>query len=412
MTQGSLLRRSTGPAALGSVISLAAQAAMALFLLGLFEPQAVGIFSVVAQIAFGWATLALAQSPVSLLANQHLPALPAARQAWRRSLDRWLWLAPAAAAAVWWASPVDSSGLASGSWVALLAWTAGIALVQLSWLLAQSLTLRLQAPLSIAAVRMLPPLLAAALAGFFAFGVNWRSSHALTTAAWIGYAAGALWLLPALRLQHASSPAITAAVSPGDARSERLKFIHTLSDVVVATAMAAHWTAVYGAEQAGYLLILLRVTGFVPALVSTAWAHVVLSRPDGQRPSSALAAMAGAISVATAGTGVALILQAGWLQPQWQGLKDYLWPVVLWQVAASVMAAVSHRPFQHGSAVRYTQQCLAMNAVQVLLLVLPSLLGWSMHSHLWVLAGFLCIALLLQALWAAQLRQTSSGDPI
>ena len=78
------------PAALGSLVALAAQALMALFLLHLFEPTAVGVFSLVAQTAFGWATLALAQSPLSLLANQHLGAVPATRQAWRASLRRWL----------------------------------------------------------------------------------------------------------------------------------------------------------------------------------------------------------------------------------------------------------------------------------------------------------------------------------
>ena len=66
------LPRATAPAALGSLVSLAAQGVFALFLLKLFDAQAVGIFSVASQIAFCWATLALAQSPVSLLANhQH-----------------------------------------------------------------------------------------------------------------------------------------------------------------------------------------------------------------------------------------------------------------------------------------------------------------------------------------------------
>lgn len=408
---GGLLRSGSGPAAVGSIVSLAAQAAMALFLLGLFEPQAVGVFSVVAQIAFGWATLALAQSPISLLANQHLPALPAARLAWRKSLGRWLWLAPAAAAAVWWSGPSASAGLASGSWIALLAWAAAIAFVQLSWLLAQSLTLRLQAPLSIAAVRMLPSVLAAALAGALALWLDWRSSHALTTAAWVGYAAGAMWLLPAMRGRHAATPPSPAAVSSGDPRSERLKFIHTLSDVVLATALAAHWTAVYGPAQAGYLLILLRVMGFVPALVSTAWAQVVLSRPQAQRPSSALAALAGAGTVVALGLVIRAALEAGWLSPQWRGLQDYLWPVVVWQLAASVMAAVSHLPFQQGMSIRYTQQCLGMNAVQGLLLVLPPLLGSSLHSHLWWLAGIVFTALLLQAAWAARLGHASRGDP-
>ncbi len=410
MKTSHFLRSGAGPAALGSLVSLCAQGAMALFLLGLFEPQAVGVFSVVAQIAFGWATLALAQSPLSLLANQHLPPLHAARQAWRGSLRRWFWLVPAAVVAVWWSHPSPPTDQKATGWATALAWAAAIALMQMGWLLAQSLTLRLQAPVSVAAVRLLPPVIAATLAAALALALDWRSSSALTTAALAGYAVGALWLLPALRSHEALASPASASVPGSDLRSDRLKFIHTLSDVLVATALATHWTAVYGAAQAGCLLILLRVMGFIPALVSTAWAQVVLSRPQAQRPSSALAALAGSGAVAAVALLTDVALQAGWLSARWSALQDYLWPVALWQAAASVMAAASHRPFQHGRAARYTHQCLAMNAVQALLLLLPPALGWSMQSHLWALAGFLCAALLLQAAWAARLGDTEQGE--
>ncbi len=404
------LRIGTGPAALGSLVSLGAQATMALFLLGLFEPQAVGVFSVVAQIAFGWTTLALAQSPVSLLANQQLSALPAARQAWYSSLRRWLWLTPAAALAVWWSSRSAAAGLSAASdWAPALAWVCTIALTQMGWLLAQSLTLRQHAPASIAAVRMLPPVIAALLAAVLALALDWRSSSALTSAALAGYAVGALWLLPALRCHEVLDPPKDSGAPTGDPRSERLKFIHTLSDVLVATALATHWAALYGAAQAGCLLILLRVMGFIPALVSTAWAQVALSHPHLQRPSSAWAAGAGAASVMAMGLAAHLALQAGWLSERWLGLQDYLWPVALWQMAASVMAAVSHRPFQQGLAGRYTRQCLTMNAGQALLLVLPPVLGWSLTDHVWVLAGFLSLALLLQAGWTARPGQAHTG---
>ncbi|MFM8863748.1 MAG: hypothetical protein ACKOFG_02285 [Limnohabitans sp.] len=205
MSAGGWLRSGSGPAARGSLVSLAAQAAMALFLLGLFEPQAVGVFSVVAQIAFGWATLALAQSPLSLLANQHLAALPAARQAWRSSLRRWCWLLPAAALAAWWSGASVPATTGAPTWALLLAWAAATALVQMAWLLAQSLSLRLPGAGAVAAVRMVPPLLAAALAAGAALALDWRSSSALTSAALAGYAVGALWLLPALRHTPQSS---------------------------------------------------------------------------------------------------------------------------------------------------------------------------------------------------------------
>lgn len=400
MSTGALLRGGTLPAALGSLVSLAAQAAMALFLLGLFEPQAVGVFSLIAQTAFGWATLALAQSPVSLLANQHLAPLPAARQALRVSLRRWGWLLPTAAVALWW------SGQHAADLVRVMAWSTAIALAQMGWLLAQSLTLRTQSPVSIALVRLLPPVLAALLAGLGALWLEHRDSGTLAAAALTGYAVGALWLTPLIRAADTNSTAI-AATAQSDPRSERLKFIHTLSDVLVATALAAHWSSVYGAAQAGCLLILLRVMGFVPALISTAWAQVVMSRPEAQRPSSWLAALAGAGSVALVASATGWALQAHWLSPAWAALQHYLWPLALWQAGACLIAAVSHRPFRHGRARTYTLQCLAMNTVQALLLVLPPWLGWGLQAHLWALSGFLCIALSLQALWAARLPSSA-----
>lgn len=400
MSAATFLRRGSLPAALGSLVSLGAQALMALFLLGLFEPQAVGVFSLIAQTAFGWATLALAQSPVSLLANQHLPPLPAASRALRMSLRRWGWLLPAAALALGWSGqPV--AGLAS-----TMAWTAAIALTQMGWLMAQSLTLRIHSPLSIALVRLLPPMLAALLVAVGAVWLERRDSSMLAAAALAGYAAGALWLVPVARAQDTDA---ASAVAPGagDPRSERLKFIHTLSDVLVSTALAAHWSLVYGAAQAGCLLILLRVMGFVPALVSSAWAQVVMSRPEAQRPSSWLAALTGAGCVAVAALMVRLALHAGWLAPSWSSLGLYVWPLALWQAAACLIAAASHRPFRHGRARAYTLQCIAMNGVQALLLVLPPWLGWGLQSHLWALAGFLCIALSLQALWSARLPSST-----
>ena len=249
-------------------------------------------------------------------------------------------------------------------------------------------------------------MLAALLVAVGAVWLERRDSSTLAAAALAGYAAGALWLVPVARAQDTDA---ASAVAPGagDPRSERLKFIHTLSDVLVSTALAAHWSLVYGAAQAGCLLILLRVMGFVPALVSSAWAQVVMSRPEAQRPSSWLAALTGAGCVAVAALMVRLALHAGWLAPSWSSLGLYVWPLALWQAAACLIAAASHRPFRHGRARAYTLQCIAMNGVQALLLVLPPWLGWGQQSHLWALAGFLCIALSLQALWSARLPSST-----
>ena len=162
--------------------------------------------------------------------------------------------------------------------------------------------------------------------------------------------------------------------------------------------------ALHGAAEAGCLLLLLRLLGFVPALVSTAWAQVVLSRPLAQRPGSRAAVLAASLGLGKLAAGLLLALHMGWLPPAWQGLQHYLWPLLLWQWAASAMAALSHRPFRFGQAQRYTWQCLAINAGQALLVLAPPLWGWGLEAQLWALSLWLTLGLGLQALWAARLR--------
>ena len=401
MSRTPFWRQGAIPAALGSLGSLLSQAAMALFLLGLFEPAAVGLYSVVAQVSFGWATLALAQSPLSLLANQHLPALHAARQAWRQSAQRWLWLTPLAMFALVWSTPMNA-GL-EGHYD-LLVWASAMALAQLSWMLAQSLALRIHSPLSIAGVRVIPPLLAAAGAGLAAGLWQRQDSQTLLLAALTGYVAGALWLWPLWRPAATGAFEATRAPASSDARSERLKFMHTFSDVLVAVVLASHWARLYGAAEAGCLLILLRVMGFVPALVSTAWAQVVLSRPEAQRPASWLAAGTASLALCALAAVIFVSLEQGWLPSAWAHLRHYLMPVLLWQIAASVSAAVSHRPFRFQQAHAYTGFCLAINALQTLLVFGPSWWGGSQSQHLWLLTTGLTLALGLQSLWAARLK--------
>ena len=401
MSRTPFWRQGAIPAALGSLGSLLSQAAMALFLLGLFEPAAVGLYSVVAQVSFGWATLALAQSPLSLLANQHLPALHAARQAWRQSAQRWLWLTPLAMFALVWSTPMNA-GL-EGHYD-LLVWASAMALAQLSWMLAQSLALRIHSPLSITGVRVIPPLLAAAGAGLAAGLWQRQDSQTLLLAALTGYVAGALWLWPLWRPAATGAFEATRAPASSDTRSERLKFMHTFSDVLVAVVLASHWARLYGAAEAGCLLILLRVMGFVPALVSTAWAQVVLSRPEAQRPASWLAAGTASLALCALAAVIFVSLEQGWLPSAWAHLRHYLLPVLMWQIAASVSAAVSHRPFRFQQAHAYTGFCLAINALQTLLVFGPSWWGGSQSQHLWLLTTGLTLALGLQALWAARLK--------
>ena len=146
------LLRASIPVALGSAVSLGAQVLFSLVTLWLFAPDAVGQFSVISQIAFFWMTLALAQSPLKLLADVNLPAVQALRAALRGSLLRLALLLP-----VVWLS-VQFSGLQNANQV--LGWAALLAILQLAWYLAQPLTLRLGSRRSTALVRALPPVVA------------------------------------------------------------------------------------------------------------------------------------------------------------------------------------------------------------------------------------------------------------
>ena len=454
--------------ALASLAAFGTQVVFALLMLRLFSPQAVGEFSLLSQIGFFWMTLALAQAPLSLLANAGVPAHQALRGAWRSSLQRGVWLLPVAALAVW------LSGLHT---LSALGWVLLLALSQMAWMLAQSYTLRAGTRAQQAAVRVLPPL-TAALAALCGAWLD-ASGPTLVASAVLGYAVGAVWLLPAWRqaqvvahsdaftpsgeLEQATDPRqqITRDVADdraqvradsrvealphvvcarqSDPRSARLRFAHTLADALLATSVVVVWQRLYGAQDTGWLTALLRVLGFVPALVHMAWAQVVLAQgeatpnthttalgaatpsvapgvaADSPQPHSRahhaprmawLLGLGAAACVAALAWVCALALDWGWLDARWSGVLAYLLPVALWQAAACVLAAFSHRPFQTQAAVRYSWACIALTAFQAVVLWWPVLMGTSVDAvqHITAFASVSGVGLLALSLWLARLR--------
>jgi hypothetical protein len=405
------LPSATAPAALGSLVSLAAQGFLALVLFRLFSPQEVGVFSATSQLAFFWASLALAQSPLSLLAERHQEPRAAARRAWRQSAWRLLWLAPVAALAAFW------SGLDHAAQV--WAWAAALGLTQLSWLLAQSLTLRVGSRWSMGLVRMVPPLLAAVAAVlgavFFPLRGDGLELPVLLVSACLGYLAGAAWMRLAFQptspadvvlAAEAGSdlqPAQPDAPTSSDPRSARLKMLHTLTDGLAATALALSWPAHHGVQEAGWMLALLRILSFIPALVHTAWAQVVLSSDTKVRLQPLLVGWAAAVLVLAVGALAQLALALGWLDPRWQGLSAYVWPLVLWQIAACMMAAHAHLPFQKGLAAVHSWLCVGMNAGFIALcVVLPWAATLSASTHMAWLSAYMLLSLSALTLWVAK----------
>ncbi|MFZ3218969.1 MAG: hypothetical protein WA174_02990 [Rhodoferax sp.] len=393
------LPRASVPIALASTVSLAAQVLFSLLMLRLFMPQAVGEFSVVSQIAFFWMTLALAQSPLKLLADVHQSPVPALRAALAASLLRLGLLAPLVVLGVVF------SGLAQAGLV--LAWGIVLALLQMAWYLAQALTLRIASNRSSALARALPPLVALLVAG--AVGSLWpqAGSTSLLLAASSGYAVGALWLLPARKTMDSTrtaTPLAALAPTQTDSRSAGLRLTHTTADALTGVALLLVWQRSHGVAEAGYLAILLRILGFVPAMIHAAWAQVLLAQGTHRHASPLWVGVAGALATALLGLACVVALQLQWLAPAWHGLMPYVLPLVLWQAGACLVAACSHMPFQRGRAPQFSYAAIGFDVMQLLLLCVPLALGLSLDAavHAWWLGGVSAVGLLVMSLGLAR----------
>ena len=366
--------------ALSSAVAFALQIALALLMLRYFSPEEVGMFSVISQIGFFWTTLALAQTPLRFLANHGASVFDDVRQAWVSSLKRFVWLSPIASLAVWW------SGL---SFVNALLWALLLSLCQLTWMLAQSMRLRMEGVCAQAGVRVLPPLMALLVAVAAVF-MQW-SGPALLAAALLGYAVGAAWLLPSLlaywqaKFENESTKPDEVALSSalqdplheaiasvsGDNRSAALRMAHTLADALLGTAIVVVWQRLYGAQETGWMAAPLRVMGFMPAVVHMAWAQVLLAQPQRVRANPMWVGLGGFACVALLGTGCAVALDLGWLGEQWRGVWPYLLPLVFWQGSACLVAAYSYLPFQTQSAHMYSWLCIGIATLQGGVLFIP-----------------------------------------
>ena len=393
--------------AMSSIIAFATQVAFALLMLRLFSPLEVGEFSVISQIGFFWMTLALAQAPLGILANQHVSAHLAAQRAWRNSALRGLGLLPVAGLAIWFSQ--------LSFWPALL-WALLLAFCQMGWMLAQSLTLRVGSAWQQAAVRVLPPLTAAVTAltaALLGASLGW-SGPTLVLSALLGYAVGAAWLVPALltRDAHASSTtsiASTPAASANsntqqsDPRSATLRVAHTLIDALLATAIIVVWQRLYGAEETGWMSALFY--GIKAAVTAISWAQVALAKGYTNKSPWWLGLSAFACVIAL-GLCCAAALYLGWLDPRWSGVWPYIAPLALWQGCACLSAAFSHRPFQTQAATTYSWACMVLGLAQTMVLLAPMGLAQPTDAvqHMAAFAWLSGLGLIGLTVWMARLR--------
>jgi hypothetical protein len=225
-------------------------------------------------------------------------------------------------------------------WPALL-WALLVAFCQMTWMLAQSLTLLAGSAWQQVLVRVLPPATAATTAltaALLGASLGWEGP-VLLVAALLGYAVGAAWLVPALHKDAEQSSESSLTLEPtnttqqSDPRSAALRVAHTLVDALLATAIILMWQRLYGAEETGWMSALLRVLGFVPAVVHMAWAQVALAQSAKTHQTAwakpvwlRLGAFA---SVVLLGGACATALQLGWLAPKWSVVLHYIVPLVM-----------------------------------------------------------------------------------
>jgi hypothetical protein len=356
---------------------------------------------------------------LSLLANAHLPAELAARHAWRASLVRGLWMLPLVALALAFSK--------LNSWPAVI-WVLLLAVFQMGWTLAQAFSLRVGNAWQQAAVRVLPPLTAtcAALIAVLMSANTQGPWPSLVLSAVLGYAVGAAWLLPAWRTAETprvaedamaqevamdskvnSASSLNTAPTQADTRSTRLRVAHTAVDALLATAIVLVWQRLYGSQETGWMTALLRVLGFLPAVVHMAWAQVMLAKPQTtSRASPWWLGLSAFVCVILLGIACATALYEQWLDARWSGVWAYIAPIVLWQGCACLSAAFSHRPFQTQSATMYSWLCMGLALAQGLLLLAPLVFGvpLSAAEHVSGFALLSSLGLLAITAWMAKLR--------
>ncbi|WP_090138255.1 hypothetical protein [Limnohabitans sp. DM1] len=389
---------SSAPLALANISAFGIQGLFAILLLGLFSPGQVAVYFVISQIAFFWNALALAQSTTTLLANRHTDLHLATRQAFGKSVLRMLLMLPGAGIAIWLSKLQPS--------LTYLAWALAIALSQMTWYLAQAYLLRAGTARQSAMARVLPPLIAAVLASIGAL-LQWQGP-VLLLAALAGFAVGAIWLKGAFTPHPATQTSPSTPPRPStqkDDRSTLLRLSQTLIDGLFFTGLAIVWQNAYGPEHAGWLLTLMRLMGFIPSLVHTAWQQVVLANPEQKQMSGLWVAMASSGIVVCLGLLIDGLVHWSILPTRWHGLSDYWLPMVIWHVGGCWAATFGHLSFAKGLAIKFSKLGITTQLIGIAILATPWLglpLGPVVHIHLLAIANTVMTLILCALMLKAQ----------
>lgn len=403
-------RRKSQTLAIANIFAFGIQALFALFMLHLFSPLEIGEYSVISQISAFWMVIALAQTPLRMLANKSASVSQAAISSWSGSLYRALILYPVIFIALYFSE--------LSFWPSIL-WASLITFFQITWLLTQSYVLQTGTELQQALVRTLPPLSAlmlSALGAYFRDEFDWQGPTLIVSAI-IGYAIGAIWFIRVFTtrtIKNENQSEINTPRDDADNRSATLRMLHSFTDALLITLIATTWHRLYGPIETGLMMAILRVLSFLPVLVWSAWTQILITRPIENSSVKVFNFNINPWIVGIIATACILIISMACtfavkeqiLNSNWQGILPYIIPLSIWQATTCFAAAFSHRPFQTQRSTLYSWLCIGLNIIQILALISPFAVDFTFDkvNHIYFFCGTASLAAILLTAWLSTLR--------
>ncbi len=403
-------RRKSQTLAFANIFAFGIQAIFALFMLHLFSPLEIGEFSVISQISAFWMVVALAQTPWRMLANKSASASQAAIKSWTGSLYRALLLYPVIFIALYFCELTF--------WPSIL-WASLITFFQITWLLTQSYTLQSGTESQQAMVRTLPPLSALTISVFGAYlrdEFGWNGPTLIVSAI-IGYAIGAIWFIRVFtngKIKEKIYIEDNLSTANADNRSAILRMLHSFTDALLITLIAATWHRLYGPIETGLMMATLRVLSFLPVLVWSAWTQILITRPAENSNIKILFFninpwSIGAISTACIlmiGMTCAFAVNKQILNTNWQGILPYIIPLSIWQATTCFSAAFSHRPFQTQKSTLYSWICISLNIIQTITLITPFAADFPLGklNHIYLFCGIASLSAISLTAWLSKIK--------
>jgi hypothetical protein len=159
-----------------------------------------------------------------------------------------------------------------------------------------------------------------------------------------------------------------------DDRTDIVRIAHTVADSVIGVAFIVSWQLLFGVEETGCMAALLRLLGFVPAVINTAWIQVNLAKTIYIDHNSKYIAIGGLIIIVLLGSFCALAIEYEWLGKKWGGIINYILPMIIWQGSTCIATANMHKIYSTGKIHIYSKLCICLTCIQSVILLVPIIL--------------------------------------